>query len=604
MNILRSFYYLLKAYAMYFFLVLFISVVNNTLAWPISVNVAGSGRIHGDELVHASEGAQAALATLLSPQWSQTWQCTSENAEALSSTEEEQLGCSKINSESQRSYHTRVNQDEGEVLDGMAIAPNYGGEAPPTCISRIQQAVSNIEEGVKATVKFGTRVCKCCDDPTACFSSDPQIGGAMQALKLIQSASLIGTGVGVVRGYKKLCKALTIVQTGFAGVNATASMMCYNRANKCDNYHQQCLQEIERVVSEIQPCSAESTTQSKSYLFEEEKESLEKAKQELETSRLRYCKDTRESAALLRNSALLLGGAAVLSNHCAERKKNENLWDECHEKPEYPKCCAVFPNHSECPSPDICDRNPECCAEGLNMSPEQCMRCKGGMAFAPECADYCKKYPNYRGCPGAKTPPCVDPNDPDCKVDTDDDDPTNGGGDILSSEDDGSGDDLENPNPDEPLFGPPPLPLPKKKPTGGSGSSKRTYTAGGGPGGGGLGGGLGGMPGGGGSGEEEGEGEGEGEEANPYKNLLKGLTGGKNQLTGGGGSGSLGRNNANNAKQPKFNLKKFLPKKKKDDPSKRGVASLLKGKSIFDIHSEVVHGYCSKNQVECAQAKK
>ncbi len=190
---------------------------------------------------------------------------------------------------------------------------------------------------------------------------------------------------------------------------------------------------------------------------------------------------------------------------------------------------------------------------------------------------------------------CEDPDDPACAL---------GGTDSNNFLGDDSGDEGGNAG-GTPWAGPPPFLDSGGDDSGennaNSGSSPTTYSSGGGSGGGGLGGGgLGGGSGGGSDSGEEGEGVGE-EGDDPYENILAGLSGDQNQSPGYSGGSSGGRGGRAGSG---FDLKKFLPKKKKGKkPNSKNSANRAPTSvdNIFDISSQIIGRYCTNNNMNCIQ---
>ena len=190
---------------------------------------------------------------------------------------------------------------------------------------------------------------------------------------------------------------------------------------------------------------------------------------------------------------------------------------------------------------------------------------------------------------------CEDPDDPACAVETD------GETDVPGLEDGGPPGTTASPFPgpspfdlDDPLGGSPPPSGGSRPSTGGPGAGP-----GGGPGGGGGLGGFGGS-GGGGSGGEEGSG-GEGEGDDPYENILAGLSGNQNQQQGSGGVGGGRGSRAGKGSRSGFDLKKFLPKKKKKKKTagKKAGRTLASPDNIFDLSSQMMDRYCETNDMNC-----
>ena len=134
-----------------------------------------------------------------------------------------------------------------------------------------------------------------------------------------------------------------------------------------------------------------------------------------------------------------------------------------------------------------------------------------------------------------------------------------------------------------------------------TGGGPTTYASSGGGSGGGVGGG-GGLGGGSGGGSDEGEtGEGMGEEEDPYDNILAGLSGDQNKDQSFGGVGSGGRGNRSGSSG--FDLKKFLPKKKKDKKAANKKENRVPSSmdSVFDISSQMMGRYCENNNMNCIE---
>ena len=296
----------------------------------------------------------------------------------------------------------------------------------------------------------------------------------------------------------------------------------------------------------------------------------------------------------------------------------------CRQDPKLPGCrnfcnvnwhkeiCAEVCKHYEMPRcggdsdrTNVCDGSDHACCTNTNGA---------------ECNQFCQENPDSKYCQCRNNPDrcrcdrekdrdfmsdedcstiniasetCEDPNDPSCDTDGDDD-PGVTSGDVDDG--DSTGGNTDSPFKDDVPFlsvdgGDPDKPNP-------SGATKYSPGAGSGGGGGGLGGGgLGGGSGG--SGEEGGE---PGEEGgDPYENILAGLSG--NQNKGQGYGGSRGRRGGRARSGSGFDLKKFLPKKKKSKKAgkKKTHRTPSSTDDIFDLSSQMMNQYCENNNINCVQ---
>ncbi len=266
---------------------------------------------------------------------------------------------------------------------------------------------------------------------------------------------------------------------------------------------------------------------------------------------------------------------------CDEDETNRNICDSsgdhvCCEKPNSPACGQ------------FCTENPESPYCRCANNPGQC-RCDREQDIPYMPAGQCDSEDRL------PSEDCEDPEDPGCRI-TDPDNEFPG----RDSDGQTTGD------PAVPWAGPPPFAGKNKPntPSKPSGSSKYS-SAGGGGAGGGLGGGLGGGggSGGGGSGSEGEEGVAE-EGEDPYEDILAGLSGDQNRSQGFGGGGGRGsRAGAGSG----FDLRKFLPKKKKTKKTagKKSSGRVPAGAedNIFDISSQMMGRYCVNNNINCIHQK-
>lgn len=270
---------------------------------------------------------------------------------------------------------------------------------------------------------------------------------------------------------------------------------------------------------------------------------------------------------------------------------------------QMPRCEEVIePGHNACASAqnEVCCTNPngpDCnqfCLENPDSAYCQCATNPGRChCDREEDAPY---IPEGQCVTDLLSTECEDFNDPACAL-----------GETDSSDfpgDDG-GSDSGTGSTGTPWVGPPPFGGDDDE---GSGDGKNTpnspttYSAGSGSGGGGGlgGGGLGGGSGGGGD-SDSGEGGAGEEDDDPYDNILAGLSGDQNQSPGYGSAGGGGSRGS----RPRsgFDLKKFLPKKKKDKKSKSKGADRVPSStdSIFDLSSQLIDRYCTNNNMNCNQ---
>ena len=261
---------------------------------------------------------------------------------------------------------------------------------------------------------------------------------------------------------------------------------------------------------------------------------------------------------------------------CEEDSDRRNICDSNQDDP-----CCVNPNGAECESK--CNESPELAVCQCRNNPGRC-RCdrEEDIPFISE--DQCSTTIHSED--------CEDPDDPACLIPGDNDDPG-----ITGGDDDG-GDPAGGPG--SPFPGVAPFPDAGNNPNRPNPSGPTKYSAGAAGPGGGLGGlGGGGLEGGsgGGSGEEEGESGEEGDD--PYENILAGLSGSQNKGQGYGGSG--GRRGGRARSGSGFDLKKFLPKKKKGKKAgkKKGHRVPSSTDDIFDLSSQMMNRYCENNNINC-----
>ena len=270
---------------------------------------------------------------------------------------------------------------------------------------------------------------------------------------------------------------------------------------------------------------------------------------------------------------------------------------------QMPRCEEVIePGHNACASAqnEVCCTNPngpDCnqfCLENPDSAYCQCATNPGRChCDREEDAPY---IPEGQCVTDLLSTECEDFNDPACAL---------GETDSSNFPGDDGGSDSGTGSTGTPWVGPPPFGGDDDE---GSGDSKNTpnspttYSAGSGSGGGGGlgGGGLGGGSGGGGD-SDSGEGGAGEEEDDPYDNILAGLSGDQNQSPGYGSAGGGGSRGS----RPRsgFDLKKFLPKKKKDKKSKSKGADRVPSStdSIFDLSSQLIDRYCTNNNMKCNQ---
>lgn len=342
-----------------------------------------------------------------------------------------------------------------------------------------------------------------------------------------------------------------------------------------------------------------------------------------------------DACCLANPNSALCAGHVNSSEPCHATQLMNNAtpcMDKCREDPSYFGCanlCRQEWNAEICP--EVCKTYPTMsplCAEAGpgnacdSASDQVCCANPNG----PDCDQFCLDNPGSSYCQCANNPGrcrcdteadipyipegqcssdvfstnCENPNDPACSIehttstdllgrttsdvggsDVAGDSPWPGPPPFLDGSEDGSGDDA-----------------------GATGGGPTSYSGGAGSGGGGGGLSGGGLGGGGGGGSDEGEaGEGLGGEGeDPYENILAGLSGNQNQPQGFGGAG--GGRGGRSGSGSGFDLKKFLPKKKKD---KKAVGASSEDRapssmdSVFDISSKMLGRYCENNNMNCIQ---
>ena len=301
-------------------------------------------------------------------------------------------------------------------------------------------------------------------------------------------------------------------------------------------------------------------------------------------------------------------------------KDPQKCQEECRKNPSHPFCknfCLAYWPEPLC-SELVCQHFQMAkCSANMDCNSEGCEACKESGYRSEACNKWCQDNPNHPQCQCPSNPKmcrCSNPDQADyvpggCGTSDDgdvdcDEDPSHESCRTLDRTDLSSNEDLttdSDGDADSPFLppnpfagnsgaggGPPASPLKYSPP----GSGSAPGAGGGGSSGGG--GGPGGDP-------EAGEGEGG---PNPYDDLLAGLT--KSKGGGGGLSGfsKPGGRSAANKKGKGFDLRKFLPKKKKKKSKKKsGRKPASPEDSIFDVASEVTSVFCSKNQVDCINQK-
>lgn len=520
-------------------------------------------------------------------------------------------------------------------LDDMIERAQTASSTGTLCVHfKFDSIIENpeiIQLSVKNVDVYGKKSCRCCDATEKCFSTGEGFSALSSNLKAIGKTAgqmaLIGTFFGAIRGHRKICEIMRNIQGGLGALNLAIGTMCAQKASTCSGNVDSCSQkltelemEVENIITKLNeiynhdinlpvPVQQELCINEK-IKYENFLSSYGKFRNQLdETSK--YCQDIGESANLLMGSAGLFGAASMVSHACSE-KQGDNPCD--HTKGPLPaECRETF-----C---FIDSSTPECQEKCKESNPPIWCPSTRIDCYSPEnyehktCQAQCTKYSFLPFCKG-ESPVSEDcttnPNHPNCLIGppTDDDDdgdidklsletPNDNGDNLVEKSQGGEGGD----DGDYQFYRPPTLPQVKAPQPKYSGP---TRFSGGGSGGGSAGGG--GLSGGGGfsggSGEEGEDSEERLEEGDPYKDLLKGLAGGKqNQLTGGGGNIFPRRESTSSSRKPGLNLKKFLPKSKKK--GKRSLGS-LSSFSIFDINSQMLKThFCDKySGINCIQTAK